>query len=570
MPTAKGLTPTTDSPSSIETIIGLFLHRVRKSHDQTAIHVKTDGTWQPKSWREIEQDVYRMASLLDDLGIRPGDRVAQWSENRYEWIVTDLATQACQAIHVPLHAPLSGPQAFFQISHSGATVAVVSGSTEIDKLQPFAAELSGSLALLTHQTCERQLGSQPIESWKGQVPDGAMVRGQEIAQAAFTATAPETVATILYTSGTTGEPKGVTLSQRNVISNVLAVLSTFDETESDLRLCFLPLSHIFARTCDLYTWIGSGAQLALAESRETIVADCQTIRPTIINGVPYFYEKIQNSLVAAGAATMPGALQQLLGDRVRACCSGGAALPGHTFDFFEEHGIPILQGYGLTETAPVLAMSTVALRKRGTVGPPLSGVDIQIAEDGEILARGPNIMLGYWRDNAATDAAMVDGWFHTGDLGELDGDGFLKITGRKKELIVTATGKNIAPSLLESLLCRDPLIEQAMVLGDDEKYIAALIVPNRVDLAAELTKIDSVDGVLEEESLWTNETVRDLFRERIQHQLRDLAHHEQVGRFVLLGQGFTVEAGHLTPKGSLRRETIERDFSTEIERLYRL
>ena len=225
-----------------------------------------------------------------------------------------------------------------------------------------------------------------------------------------------------------------------------------------------------------------------------------------------------------------------------------------------------LQGYGLTETAPVLAMSTEETCKRGTVGPPLTGVEIRIADDQEILARGPNIMSGYWNDEAATAAAIVDGWFHTGDLGEFDEDGYLRITGRKKELIVTATGKNIAPSLLESLLCRDPIIEQAMVIGDDQKYLAALIVPNAEQLAAELEKRQIT--VANPAQMLSDENVQKLYEERIKNQLADLAHHEQVGRFVVLDRGFTLEAGHLTPKASLRRDQIAKDFTKEIEQLF--
>jgi len=550
----------------IETIIALFLDRVSHSGPRPAIHTKQAGEYRSRCWNELAQDVFGLASVLVTSNIEPGDRVAQWSENRYEWIVADLATQACQAIHVPLHAPLSGAQAVYQINHSGAKAILLSGSSQLDKLQPIASELPNDLQVLTHDPLDVLLAGKPVSHWRSLVTEDGPHVGSQIAERSRQATTADSIATILYTSGTTGEPKGVTLTQRNVISNVLGVLETFDENESDMRLCFLPLSHIFARTCDLYTWIGSGSQFALAESRETIVADCQRIQPTIINGVPYFYEKMHHGLTAAGTEDTPGALREMLGGKLRACCSGGAALPNHTFDFFQKQALAILQGYGLTETAPVLTMSTVEHCKRGMVGPPLVDVSIRIAADGEILARGPNIMLGYWNDEAATADAIVDDWFHTGDLGELDDDGYLKITGRKKELIVTATGKNIAPSLLESLLCRDPLIEQAMVLGDDKKYLAALIVPDRDQLRAELDKRGMTLDDPQASPL--DAEVSPIFEERIRHQLRELSHHEQVRSFILLDRGFTIDAGHLTPKASLRREVIARDFADVIARLF--
>ena len=545
------------SPPPAKTIIELFSQRVSASGPQPAIHIKTDGSYQVRSWNELAQDVYQLASVLAGVGIERGNRVAQWSENRYEWIVTDLATQVCQAIHVPMHAPLSGAQAIYQFNHSGAKVILLSGQEQLDKLQPISADLSAETPVLSHEAFDASLANRPVQAWRSLVTEESEVRGIKLAAHACEAAKPESVATILYTSGTTGEPKGVTLTQWNIMSNVHGVAESFREDPTDLRLCFLPLSHIYARTCDLYTWIGSGSQLALAESRDTIVADCQQIHPTIINGVPYFYEKLQSGLIAAGGGDNPGALQGMLGGQIRVCFSGGAALPVHTFDFFQRQELPILQGYGLTETAPVLTMSTFEHCKRGCVGPSLPGVSIRIAADGEILARGPNIMIGYWNDEKATEDVIKDGWFHTGDLGELDADGYLKITGRKKELIVTATGKNIAPTLIESLLCRDPLIEQAMVLGDDQNYLAALIVPNAQNLSVELAAQGS-----------SNAEIPKILEQRVQHQLSELSHHEQVRRFAVLDRGFTIEAGHLTPKASLRRDVIARDFANQIAQLF--
>jgi long-chain acyl-CoA synthetase len=554
------------SSSNIETIASLFIDRVARTGPEAAIHVKRDGAYQGTTWNELADDVYRAAAVFRSLGIAPGDRVAHWSENRYEWIVTDVAIQMCRAIHVPMHAPLSAPQAIYQVRHSGAKLAVVSGAEQIEKFHAVESDFPDDVNILSHDEVDAQLCGQAVRQWRPLAGDDAVEIGSELARQAADDVTADSLATILYTSGTTGEPKGVMLSHRNIVSNVLGVLEQFGDEEGDLRLCFLPLSHIFARVADLYTWIGGGSQLALAESRETILADCLAIRPTIINGVPYFYERVQRGLVEAGAAETPGALLQLLGGNIRICCSGGAALPNHIFDFFERQEVPIRQGYGLTESSPVITLSSLENFRRGTVGLPLSDVEVRIAEDGEILARGPNIMLGYWNDEAATHAAIKDDWLYTGDLGELDKDGYLQITGRKKELIVTATGKNIAPTLIESLLCRDPLIDQAMVLGDDQSCLAALIVPSQDHLQAEVEKrqIQAADHA----ALLTDSAVCELFAECIQRQLSELSHHEQVRRFVLLDRGFTIDDGQLTPKASLRREVIARDFAKQIAELY--
>ncbi|MCA9264801.1 MAG: long-chain fatty acid--CoA ligase [Planctomycetales bacterium] len=550
-----------------ETIMAAFWQRVEADGERPAIHIKDRGTFRPRTWMTLADDVSRLGLWLRQQGVQPGDRVMQWSKNRYEWIVTDLATQLVRAVHVPVHAPLSAAQAIYQATHSGAKLAILGGADEVDKLHAANAHFPKDMPVYAYDAIpftSSPIGHLPPQlaslDAPGHGPAAASLREEALVQ-----TRPDDLATILYTSGTTGEPKGVMLCQSNIMSNVLAVLAAFDERAEDLRLAFLPLSHIFARTCDLYTWIARGSQLALAENRETIVADSQAFRPTLINGVPYFYERVQNHLVQAGLADVPDALRNYLGGRLRGCCSGGAALSAHSYDFFAERGVPLLQGYGLTETSPVISLSSPHCERRLAVGKPLPNVEVKIADDGEILTRGPHVMPGYWNDLAATEQILQAGWLHTGDLGQLDTDGFLFITGRKKELIVTATGKNIAPSLVESLLCRDPLIEQAMVLGDDRAFLSALIVPNKEHLKEEIAR----------QRLWVwskrralnHPKVLALYAVRIERQLAELSHDEQVRRFVLVDRGFTLEGGHITPKASLRRDRIAADFAREIERL---
>ena len=406
----------------------------------------------------------------------------------------------------------------------------------------------------------------PVRLWSEQTQAIDPAEGKNIEVRGVELVTPDSLATILYTSGTTGEPKGVMLSQRNLATNTLATLETFGEKPDDMRLNFLPLSHIFARTCDMNTWIARGSQLALAEARETVIADCAAIKPTLINGVPYFYDKVRRTLCEKGLADKEGALRAALGGNVRLCCSGGAALPDHVYDFYWQRGVPLLQGYGLSETSPVISVSTEEHHRRGASGRTIPDVEVRIAGDGEILTRGPHVMAGYWRNPEATAEILHDGWLSTGDLGRVDEDGFVYITGRKKEILVTAGGKNIAPVYLESLLCEDPLIVQAMVLGDGQNYLTALIVPNPDTLKAEI--IARRIWVTTPQQALAHAKVQALYRERIDQRLSCVSSYEQVRRFTLLDRGFTIEHGELTPKLSLRRKEIESHFAKEIEAMY--
>jgi long-chain acyl-CoA synthetase len=324
------------------------------------------------------------------------------------------------------------------------------------------------------------------------------------------------------------------------------------------------LSHIFARTCDLYTWLPAGLQLCLARSRDTVLDDCQWAQPTVLSGVPYFFDRVARVLREQGLDRQPDGLRRLLGGRIKFCGSGGAALPDHLFDLYQRFGVPILQGYGLTESSPVISVSRPDAFRRGASGQALTGVEVRIAEDGEIVTRGPHVMQGYWRDEAATADVVVDGWLHTGDLGRIDEDGFVYITGRKKELIVTAAGKNVAPVLLESLLTEDPLIDQALVVGDGRNYLAALIVPNWDAVRAELPELAAAGPA----ELRGSAEVVALFQRQIDQRLACVSYHEQVRKFTLLTRPFLLEQHEMTPKLSLRRPIIHEHFRAEIEGMY--
>lgn len=555
------------SDFSTASIPAWLLGHVQSRADEPALWTFRDGAFQSITWGELGAQVARGATMLRNLGVQSGDRVASLSENRREWIVLDLALLVLGAVHVPIHATLSGSQIAYQIEKSGATVMALSGAEQAQKLSAFPAEM---MCVNTYLSLEpdTQIGLRADKAhfWPEQM--SAVPGTPAIADFSdrIASIGPHELATIMYTSGTTGHPRGVMLSQGNLASNAQATADRYPDNKSEMRLCFLPLSHIYARTCDLYAWIYRGSQFALARNRDTIIDDCALVHPNTINGVPYFYDKLYRRLHESGKSKQPGVVQHLLGGQVKHCFCGGAALPAHVEAYFESQGVPILAGYGLSETSPVISVSTKEQHRAGAVGRVLPGIEVRFADDGELLTRGPHVMLGYWQDESATREVIEDGWLRTGDLGRIDDEGYLHITGRKKEILVTALGKNVEPTAIERLLTASPLILQAMVVGEGRNYLSAILVPNPERLRAEIRErrlwVFSRRGALQ------HKQVQALYRAEIDRVLAELSRHEQIGRFLLLDRGFTIDAGELTPKGSLRREVILKNLNAEIERLY--
>ncbi len=538
------------------TLVTLLREQVRRDPQRPALRFRDqEGNWTTWSWQELASRVVGLAQMLRDrFGVQPQDRVAQVAENSPHWILLDLATLSLGAVHVPMHATLGGSQIATQVQDCQPRVLVVSGPQQWEKLA--SEQLPSECQVASHQPCP-----EPVVHLDPLLSRLSYEEALEFLDQAVQQVKPQDLATILYTSGTTGEPKGVMLTHANLASNALATIQVFEHRPGDVRLCWLPLSHIFARTCDLYTWLAAPeVELALALSRDTLLEDLAAVRPTLLNGVPYFFERVMREV-----RSMPEVLPQVFGGRLRACCSGGAALPEHVARFYLKHGITLIQGYGLTETSPV---ATVCLdpEKAPSAGTPIPGTEIKIADDGEILIRGPLVMKGYWNRPEATAEVIRQGWLHTGDLGYLDSEGYLFITGRKKEIIVTSGGKNIAPVMIEGLLTQDPLIQQAMIVGDDRPFLVALIVVEPQRLKQELQQ----QGI---EAPWP-ECLRDarveqLFRQRINHLLEHLSPHEQVGQFALLAEPFTIQKGELTPTLKLRRNVIQQHYAEVIEELYR-
>ena len=545
-------------PSSM---IEMFLVNARDEPDRVVLNYKLEEEWQELGWGVIARHASRYAVVLREKGVQAGDRVILVSENRYEWILVDLAVQLLGAIHVPVHAPLTGHQIAYQVNDSAAVMAIVSGHEQASKLDN--VELSDQLVLMSFDTVSTDRAYEDLPGTAENVPDevGDAIMQERVDNPLDTTS----VATILYTSGTTGEPKGVMLSHHNLVCNTLSSMENFDASGDDVHLNFLPLSHIFARTCDYYAWIATSNRLVLAQSRDTIIEDCHAMKPTQMNGVPYFFDKLHRVLKEQGREDEPGSLRDLLGGNMVRCNSGGAALAEHVYDFFTGQGLYLLQGYGLTETSPVISMSNEQNSRRGASGRPLRDVEVAITEEGEIITRGPHVMIGYYKNEVATAEAIRDDWFYTGDLGHLDEDNFVYITGRKKELIVTAGGKNIAPVLLESLMTEDLLMEQAVVIGSERKFLTALVVVAR----------EPLEKYLQEQQIelsWpealADPRVEQLVRERIDRQLENLSPFEQVGKFALLAEPFSLEREEMTAKLSLRRDVIMKNQAAVIEAMY--
>jgi long-chain acyl-CoA synthetase len=538
------------------TIADLFWRAVAEQPHEPALLAKQTGQFVARSWQQLADEVASTAAALVELGVAHGTNVVQVAENRPEWIMLDLACHLLGAVHVPLHATLSGSQLVAQIEHCQARFVFLSTSEQAAKFRHGDHPLPPGTRVYAYDDAAADAS---IGLWR---PQPIAAKRERFAAAPQS----DDVATILYTSGTTGQPKGVMLTQRNLSFNAQAVVENFGEAPRELRLNILPLSHVFARTCDLYSWLVRGGTLALAESRETVLHDLQAVQPTTINGVPYFYDRLRRMLCERGGEQQPGALRGLLGGRIRNCCSGGAPLSPATLAFFAQQEVPLLQGYGLTESSPVITMSTRSSNRAGTCGRALPGIELQLADDGEVLTRGPHIMLGYYRDPATTAEVLQDGWLHTGDLGELDADGFLHIIGRKKEMIVLSTGKKIAPALIENRLSHDALIGQIVVVGEGRSHLAALIVPQPEALRAEI--MARWIPVFSREQALRHPKVIAIYQERLRQHLADLSPHEQVRDVVLVPRAFSAESGEMTAKLSLRRDVIAQHFAAEIEALY--
>lgn len=534
---------------------------------RSALRFKHNGLYHDFTWTEYRRQADHAAAGLIELGIEPGDRVGLLAENSVDWLTADIAILAAGAVDVPIHAPCVSSQVAYQLRHSGARALIVSDQAQADKVLSIRDALPDLRLLVSFSAV--QTGCRiPYAAWQGLQHKGwrRCASGANLVAQREAALTRDDLATIVYTSGTTGKPRGVMLTHGNLLSNAEATLASTVITSDDVLLSWLPYSHIYARTVDHYLSILAGATVCLAESPESLVANLAVTQPTWMTSIPRFYEKVWTSVEYLRPEIRSATLKRIFGPRIRRLSSGGAHLPEYLARGYLDSGLPLFEGYGLTESSPVISFNTPEQCKIGTVGRAIAGVSVAVAEDGEILTRGPHVMKGYWKDDEATRAAIVDGWLHTGDVGHLDPDGFLTITDRKKDLIVTSEGNNVSPRELEQLLTHDELIDQAVVYGDGQKFVSAILVPNFERLLAALG--DEQQPLQIQGDLVADCRAQALLAPRVEQAMQAVSRPERVKKFLILARPFQIQTGELTPTMKVRRRHVLEKFHDQLEALY--
>lgn len=580
------------------TLVELFFRTVSRFGDKAAYNVTGEGA-RTYTYAEVADVARRGAAALSRSGAGRGDRAAILSENRAEWALADWSCLCAGVVDVPIYSTLPTAQVAYIIKDSGASLVFVSDAEQLEKARGAVAGLDRDVEIVVF---DQEAAGGGAVSW-----EDFLARGGDVGADAFETEAklagPDDVATMIYTSGTTGTPKGVMLTHNNVASNIWASEQLLPVGSDDVSLSFLPLSHVLQRMVD-YLFFTRGCMVTHG-AIDTVAADMKVLKPTVLVSVPRLYEKVYQKVLDAGgvkgklvswAASVGrrvalcreagrqvpfmlkwqygiadklvfSKLRGAVGGRLRYFVSGGAALAPEINRFFLGAGITILEGYGLSETSPVTNVNTIDDFRIGTVGRPVPGTEIKIAADGEILIRGPQVMKGYYGlEDMTREVISDDGWFSTGDIGELSSDGFLKITDRKKDLIKTSGGKYVAPQAIENLLKKNAFIDQAVVVGEGRKFCAALVVPafERLGSWAEGAGLDPSDAG----ALLADPKCQALLKEEIFSELQDLARFEQPKKVGLVAEPFTVENGALTPTQKVKRAVVTTRYAQIIETFY--
>ncbi len=547
-------------------LVELHRRQAERFGPRPALRFKRYGLYHDYTWAQYRADALACAAALIDAGVKPGDRIGLLSENRREWLIADLGILTAGAVNVPPHAPLPVRQVQFQLADSGASWLFVSSREQLDKARSVRGELPALRGIVVLDGAAADGDAVPWERFLQRGRQILPSLSEEIARREA-ALGADDLATIMYTSGTTGNPKGVMLSHGNLLSNALASCSADSSDPQDILLSWLPYSHIYARLVDHYAGMVSGMTVCLAECQETLVLNLAETRPTRLTSVPRFYEKLYTAVASADPKETARRLRGVFGPRIEYLMSGGAPLPKPVAEAYHAAGLLMLQGYGLTESSPVISFNSKTANKIDTVGRPIPGVEVRIADDGEILTRGPHVMKGYWNNPRATAEAIRDGWLHTGDLGSLDADGFLRITGRKKDLLVLSNGKKVLPGEVEGRLMADPCIDQVVVYGEGRNYLTALVVPHWENLRRALREAGmSSEGC--PAALAADPAVAALLERRLREALGDLAPWETPKRFAVLAKPFSLADDELTVSLKLRRNVIFEHHKKELEALY--
>ncbi len=590
----------------VETLSQLFLNTIKSYPKDDLLLSKKEGKYVPISTEEFADRVKCFSLGLRDLGLEAGDKLIVLSENRPEWVISDIANLCLGGITVPIYTSLIPEQIKYIIDDSDAKIVVVSDQSQWQKIEAIKPQLT---KVTSYITCLSE-APEGVLTFAQVLERGRKMDKQNpgLFEKMALEVKPDAIASIIYTSGTTGPPKGVMLTHSNIFSNVKTCSSLLPFKDTDTVLSFLPLSHILERM-GMFVYLYNGMSIGFAESIDTLGENLLEVRPHIMVNVPRVLEKIYAKVIDNVQASsslkrkiffwavkvgkkygrkkiLNQPISKLLqfkrnlanklvfskvyaktGGRVRFFLCGGAPLSKDIGEFFYAIGLTVIEGYGLTETSPVITANTFENLKFGTVGKPIPGVDVRIDEDGEILTKGPNVMNGYYKKEAASREAFEGGWFHTGDIGHFDEEGFLVITDRKKDIIVTSGGKNVAPQPIEGILNLNPYISNALVIGDRRKFISALVVPDfeKLEEYAKQNNISFEDHC----DLVKKEEIVRFIQEQVDRSAPNLASYEKVKKIALLDKEFEIEKGEITPTLKVKRNIVEEKYKGIIDAMYR-
>ncbi len=581
-----------------DTIPHRLLTRAKSNPNAPAYYVREGGAWKPTNWGTYSDQVIQAGRALIALGFEPGQTACILGFNRPEWAILDLATMGIGGAPAGIYTTCSPVEVRYIVAHSEAPIILVEGDAQLRKVEAERSNMPNLKHVVTMKGTP-EIADEMVMSW-----DEFMAKGDEVEKQAYLdrveALDPNALATLIYTSGTTGPPKGVMLSGHNLAwtSNVAIQITTI--TETDCMLSYLPLSHIAEQMFTLHIPITTGARVYFAESIEAVPENLKEVQPTIFFGVPRIWEKFNAGITAklkeatglkaklvkwamkVGAEANETAnghkgLQYQLANKLifsklkpaigmgnaRVCVSGAAPIAAEVLEFFASLDIVVLEVYGQSEDSGPTSFNTPTRYRFGSVGPALPGIEVKIAEDDEILVKGPNVFMGYYKDEEATAATLTDGWLHSGDLGAFDDDGFLNITGRKKDIIITAGGKNITPKNLEAAMKNHELINEAVVIGDRRKYLSALVT-----IDPEVGEAWAAANGEDAGALHTSSKLRESIQAHIDEMNSHFARVEQIKKFTILERNFSVEDGELTPTLKVKRAKVNDHFAEEIEAMY--
>jgi long-chain acyl-CoA synthetase len=616
--TAQSALPPLAASASASVLPEAFFDRARARANAVALRRKRLGLWEEISWREYEQAVRALAASLIEIGVKPGDRVGLIAENRVEWLVSDLGILAAGGVTCAMYTTSSAEQVAYVVRHAEARVVIAENEEQLDKLLPLCR--SGELlrVIVMDRKGLRDFRDEAVLFWEEIARSGPPSSEQiALVDRAWRQRTADDVAILVYTSGTSGAPKGVMLSHGNILWACRSVTNIVKLSEGDEFLSFLPLCHVAERINTVFNQVVHGTVVSFVETLDTVRDNLGEVRPHIFFAVPRIWEKLYNTIELrlrdspwskrrayawaielgrlmararcggtgarsdrTGTAPATLALQHAIADqtvlaplrrklgldRVRYALSGAAPISPEVVSYFQAIGVPLVQGYGMTETAGVISLNDAGFRAPTTVGKPVPGVELRMAADGEILVRSPGVMLGYFKDEAATEQAISGGFLHTGDLGELDEQGRLTITDRKKDLIITAGGKNIAPQSIESRLRLSPYIHDAVVVGDRRKYVTVLIILDEDNVVAWAQRHRVQFGTYGE--LAQGEQVAKLVAQELEKINATLTHVEALKQFRVLDRPLSADAGELTPTLKVRRNVVEAKYKDLIESMY--